>query len=105
TSSGQIQIVNSAFVLNSATPGSGGGLLSDNGDVDIESTTFSQNSAAMNGGAIYFPPFSSDFVNFSTLSENAAASGGGIYAATSANPNLYHSILANNTAGDCAVAG
>ena len=109
-----LTISNSSFSNNSARVV--GGAIDNDGTLTISNSSFSGNSARYGGGL-----FVSDNANFQlsqnrskltqvTLVDNSADSGGGIYGAArtlgyfnyvESTVNLYNSIVARNSGGDC----
>ncbi len=93
---------------NQATAGSGGGLWSENGDIDLNRVTIDHNQSGANGGGIYHSIYGIDasniaLTNVTIYSNTAQNSGGGLctgYQSTSSRPTavLTHTTIAGNTA-------
>jgi len=100
---GETEISNSAIHNNTATGDPGeerGGGIYNSGDLFIVNVTISNNDAGDLGGGIFNDSVISAF--FLTIAENVSPIGGGIHQAVGGDTDLFGSIIAGNTSGDCA---
>jgi predicted outer membrane repeat protein len=96
---GTLTVSNSTFWNNRAwVLGNGGGIDNNNGTLTVSNSTFSDNLAGYGGGI-----YTNGTLNMTnnTFSGNTADSqGGGIYK-TNVAVNMFNTIIANSTGGDC----
>ena len=96
---GMLTVSNSTFEDNRAwLGGNGGGIDNNNGTLTVSNSTFSRNFAGYGGGI-----YTNGTLNMTnnTFSGNTADSqGGGIYK-TNVAVNMFNTIIANSTGGDC----
>ena len=101
---GNLLLRRSAFSGNSAD--TSGGAIFNHSDLRVISSSFSENQAYL-GGAIHLSGDSEDLpiveMTHATFVYNSAERGGGVLVEPNSHKavNLYNSILAGNTGGDC----
>jgi hypothetical protein len=91
--------INETTVSNNQSSGSGGGIDNHGAYLTIVNSTLSGNTAGGGGGGIIHSGGSLT-LRSTTIANNSASIGGGL--SNYGYPNLYNTIIANNSGGDCA---
>lgn len=97
---GLLTVANSTLARNTGSS-FGGGLFNASGTALFTNSTLSGNSAGIDSGGAFNSLTGQLGLTHSTVAGNAARTGGGISGAAT----LVHSIVANNSGGDCGSSG